>query len=109
MGAVKTLMLSEDLDQVRVTVKCTSCDYERRETMQSQGLIAYSQDLTGQPCPKCKTQTLSLAESKEIIEDLAELADQAGAEVEVISRQTEEGEMLKKSFGGIAAVLRFKV
>jgi len=109
MGAVKTLLLSEDLDLVRVTVKCTSCGFQKQETMQSQALMAYKQSLIGQPCPKCKTPTLNLAEAKEIIEDLAELAEQAGAEVEVVSSQTEEGQMLKKSFGGIAAVLRFKL
>jgi peptide chain release factor subunit 1 len=109
MGAVKTLLLSEDLDLARVTVECTNCGYQKQETMRSQALIAYKQSLIGKPCPKCKTPTLTLAETKEIIEDLAELAEQAGAEVEVISSQTEEGQMLKKSFGGIAAVLRFKL
>jgi len=109
MGAVKTLLLSEDLDLVRVTVKCTNCGYQKQETMQSQALTACKQSLIGQPCPKCKTPTLNLAETKEIIEDLAELAEQAGADVEVVSSQTEEGQMLKKSFGGIAAVLRFKL
>jgi peptide chain release factor subunit 1 len=109
MGAVKTLLLSEDLDLVRVKVKCTNCGYQKRETMKSQGLMGYEQSLNGQPCPKCKTPTLTLTVAKEIIEDLAEQAEQAGAEVEVISSQTEEGQMLKKSFGGIAALLRFKL
>ncbi len=109
IGAVKTLILSEDLDLVRATVKCTNCNYQKQETMQSQALLAYEQSLTGQSCPECKTQTLNLTETKEIIDDLAELAEQAGAEVEVISGQTEEGQMLKKSFGGMAAVLRFKL
>lgn len=109
MGAVKTLLLSEDLDLVRVTVKCTSCGYQKQETLHSQSVIGYKQSLIGQSCPRCKTPTLTLAETKEVIEDLAELAEQAGADVEVISGQTEEGQMLKKSFGGIAAVLRFKL
>jgi peptide chain release factor subunit 1 len=109
MGAVKTLLLSEDLDLARVTVKCTNCGYQKEETLRSQALIAYKQSLVGKPCPKCKTPTLTITETKEIIEDLAELAEEAGAEVEVVSGQTEEGQMLKKSFGGIAAILRFKL
>jgi peptide chain release factor subunit 1 len=109
MGAVKTLLLSEDLDLVRATVKCTSCNYQKQETMRSQALLAYKQGLTGKPCPKCKTPTLTLDEAKDVLEDLAQLAEEAGAEVEVVSGQTEEGQMLKKSFGGIAAVLRFKL
>jgi len=109
MGAVKTLLLSEDLDLVRVTAKCTSCGVQKQETVKSQALIGYKQSLVGKSCSECKMSTLTLAETKEIIEDLAELAEQARAEVEVISGQTEEGQMLKKSFGGIAAVLRFKL
>lgn len=109
MGAAKTLLLSEDLDLVRVAVKCTNCGYQKQEIMKTQAFLAFKQSLIGQPCPKCKTPTLTIEETKEIIEDLAELAEQAGAEVEVISGQTEEGQMLKKSFGGIAVVLRFKL
>ena len=45
---------------------------------------------------------------QELIDELAELADETGADVEVLSGETEEGEMLKKSFGGIAALLRYK-
>ena len=35
-------------------------------------------------------------------------ASAAGADVEMISTQTEEGEMLLKSFGGIAAILKYR-
>jgi len=107
-GAVKTLLLSEGLSTVRVTVKCTNCDYQRQETMKEQALLSYEQSLVGQSCPKCASTTLTVSETRDIIEDFAELAERAGAEVEVISTETEEGQMLKNSFGGIAATLRFK-
>ena len=108
MGIVKTLLLSEGLDVVRVTVKCTACDYVKQETMKSHMLLSFEQSLSGKPCPKCTASALCLAEVKELIEDLAELAEQVGTNVEVISIETEEGQMLKNSFGGIAATLRFK-
>ena len=38
----------------------------------------------------------------------AETAEMAGTKVEVLSGDTEEGQMLKKSFGGVAAILRYK-
>jgi len=38
---------------------------------------------------------------------LAELAGQTGAEVEIISTQTEAGKELDTGFGGIAAILRY--
>jgi peptide chain release factor subunit 1 len=36
------------------------------------------------------------------------LAEYSNAEVEIISSETEEGQMLKNAFGGVAAMLRFK-
>ncbi len=108
-GAVDTLLLSEDLNIVRATVKCSNCGYERQETMREPALPSFEQSLVRQPCPKCESPSLSVAETRDIIEDFADLAEQVGAQVEIISIQTEEGQMLKNSFGGIAAVLRFKL
>jgi peptide chain release factor subunit 1 len=108
-GSVKTLLLSEGLDMVRVTVKCTACDYAKQETMKSHMLPDFEQGLSGKPCPKCTNPALVVAEVKDFIDDLAELAEETGANVEIISVETEEGQMLKNSFGGIAATLRYKL
>ncbi|MDH5779821.1 MAG: peptide chain release factor 1, partial [Candidatus Bathyarchaeota archaeon] len=58
---------------------------------------------------QCGAPALFVEDVKDLVDDLAELADEVGADVEVISVETEEGQMLLKSFGGIAAVLRFKL
>jgi len=108
-GAVKTLLLSEGLDVTRVTVNCTSCDYTKQETMKERKLLDFQQGLSGNPCPECKAPTLAVTETKDLIDDFAEMAEQVGSDVEVISLATEEGQMLKNSFGGIAATLRFKL
>jgi peptide chain release factor subunit 1 len=108
MGAVRMLLLSDALDIVRVTVKCTSCDYERKETMKSRDVDALRQGLAGQPCPKCKSPSLTLSETQDIVEELAAMTEQSNVDVEVVSTDTEEGQMLKNSFGGIAAILRYK-
>jgi len=108
-GAVDTLLLSEGLNIVRVTVKCNNCGYERQETMREQALPPFEQSLVGQSCPKCTAPSLAVAEAKDIIDDFAELAEKVGANVEIVSTETEEGQMLKNSFGGIAAILRFKL
>jgi len=44
----------------------------------------------------------------DIVDDLAAIAELSSTDVEVISAETEEGQMLKNAFGGIAAMLRFK-
>jgi peptide chain release factor subunit 1 len=107
-GSVRTLLLSEGLDIVQVTVKCGSCGFEEKHTMKSQMLMSYEQNLIGKSCPRCNAQALSIAEKRELIENFAELAERTDTDVEIISGETEEGQMLKNSFGGIAAMLRFK-
>jgi len=109
MGAVETLLLSEELDIVRIKVECNACGYTEEHTMKKNEVQAFETSLVNKPCPKCSAPALSVVEEKEIIEDLAEMAEQQNADVEIISTETEEGQMLKKSFGGIAAILRFKL
>jgi peptide chain release factor subunit 1 len=106
---VKTLLLSEGLGVDRVTVKCTACDYTKQETMKSHMVPEFEQSLIGKLCPKCAASALALADVKDLIEDLGELAEKTGTEVEILSVETEEGQMLKNSFGGIAAILRYKL
>lgn len=108
-GAVRTLLLSEGLDITRVKVKCNACSYEEQHTMKSQMLTSFEQSLSGKPCPKCKAPALGIAETQDLIENFAQLAEYANTEVEIISGETEEGQMLKNSFGGIAAILRFRL
>ena len=107
-GIVGTLLLSEDLESVRVTVKCGSCDYSKEETMKLHEVAEFEQKTNGSSCPKCSIPNLTVSESKELIDELAEAAELAGTDVEILSGDTEEGQMLKKSFGGVAAILRYK-
>ncbi len=107
-GIVDTLLLSEDIEFVRVTVKCSSCDYIKHETMKMHEAPEYEQSISGNACPKCGVPTLAVKEVQELIDELAELAEETGTSAEILSGETEEGQMLKKSFGGIAAILRYK-
>ena len=108
MGAVRTLLLSDGLDSSRVTVKCNACGYQEQRTVKNQALTSLGQELSGKSCPKCNASVLAVAETQDIVDELAQLAEYTNANVEVISGETEEGQMLKNSFGGIAALLRFK-
>ena len=108
-GAVRTLLISEKVDLLRVTVKCSACGYEEKHTIKSQKLTEFEQSLSGKPCPKCQAPSLGIVDKQDMIDDLAELAEQANTDVEIISAETEEGQMLKNAFGGIAAILRFKM
>ena len=108
-GAVRTLIMSESLDLVRVKVKCNACGYEEEHTVKTQDLTAFEQGLVGKPCAGCGAPSLIVLDKKDVVDDLAELAELANTDVEIISGETEEGQMLKNAFGGIAAMLRFKL
>lgn len=64
-------------------------------------------DIDLSTCPKC-TAPLVLEEEIDIIDELAKLADQSSAKVELISDDFEEGSILYSAFGGIAAILRYR-
>jgi len=108
-GAVNILLLSEGLEMTRVTVKCGACNYEEKHTVKNKSLQEFEQSLIGKPCPKCNAASLTISEKEDLIDDFARLAEYTNSQVEVISTETEEGQMLKNSFGGVAAILRFKV
>lgn len=109
MGAVEKLILSEGLDYVRVIIACSACDYEEKSTIKEQKVESFIEEAVEKPCPQCESPALEVATTQDLVDDLAELAEQTDADIEMISDETEEGEMLKKSFGGIAAILRFQI
>lgn len=108
-GAIRLVLLSEALDMYRVTIKCAACNYEEQHTVKGKELQAFEQGLSTKPCSACKAPSYTIADKKDLIDDIADLAQLTNSEVEVISTETEEGQMLLNAFGGIAAFLRFKI
>lgn len=103
-GAVDILLISTDLDLEKVDVICPNCQYERIMLIKSKD----EEKIVDKQCPKCSTQ-LIMKDKKLIIDELISLAEKTNAKVELISTETEEGEELKRAFGGVAAILRYKV
>lgn len=97
-GAVENLLISDALEKYRIKAKCKSCGYEINGVREKVDEIK---------CPTCNIP-MEIVEKKDIVEEYAELAESSGAEVEIIGRESEEGEILYKAFGGIAAILRYK-
>ncbi|MEM3737336.1 MAG: peptide chain release factor aRF-1 [Candidatus Bathyarchaeia archaeon] len=106
-GSVRILLLSEEVDVVKVTVSCSNCGYSEHSTVKSNELMAFKGDVATRVCPKCNSLGLIVEEERDLIDELSELALASNARVEMISHAHEEGEMLHKSFGGIAAILRY--
>lgn len=106
MGAVDTLLLSSHLRKVRVSLKCQNCGKEQEKTMTKEP----GKDVPGMEtvaCPSCSSP-LSIAGTKDIVDELTKMAEAGGASVAIISDDFEEGAMLYNAFGGIAAILRFR-
>jgi peptide chain release factor subunit 1 len=59
-------------------------------------------------CLKCGTGNYEIVETEDLIEVLVRMAEKANARLEIISTHTEEGEMLIRSFGGIAAITKYR-
>jgi len=108
-GAVRTVLMSEELDLVRVTVKCGACGFEEQHTIKGKEIGDFEKGLIGKPCTACKAPSMTIMDKKDIVDYLAELAELSNTDVEIISGEPEEGQMLKNAFGGIAAILRFKM
>ena len=103
VGAVDTLLVSEGLRQQRVTFRCTSCGNEFERTLPD----AQVEALLDGPCPQCGQRALSESAIEDFVESLFRRAAASGAQVRLISTESEEGEMLQRAFGGIAALLRY--
>lgn len=102
LGAVDTLLLSEDLRKTRAKIVCANknCDFTESQTRTSSSPpLGY--------CLKCGS-TLNIEEEEDIVSELSKQAESSGATVKIISTDSEEGAQLYQAFGGIAAILRYK-
>jgi len=107
-GVVQTLLISEDFEKDKVTVQCSNCGYTEQTMIKGKTPEMIEAEYDGKTCPQCSTPNLKMTEIKDVIDEMAEMAEQTAAAVEIISDRTEEGAELKNGFGGIAAVVRFK-
>jgi peptide chain release factor subunit 1 len=109
MGAVDRLILSEKLDTIHVEIKCSNCNYSESRTARESELDKLETTIQEESCPNCSSNSFSIVKNVLLIEELGTIAETMGTEVIIISPETEEGEMLYSTFGGIVAILRFKV
>ncbi len=100
LGAVDTLLVSEGIRKLRLKLKCANGDWEGERTVADEAAI-----------PKCPQDggVLTVVEKRDIIEEFSTLAGQSGTKVELISKESEEGVLFLRAFGGMAAILRYRV
>ncbi|MCU4927068.1 peptide chain release factor aRF-1 [Halobacteria archaeon AArc-dxtr1] len=102
MGAVETLLISEDLRKDVVTYDCSECGAEDRE------IIDRRHSTPEHECSECGAEAdPDAAEREDAIEHLIDIAEQRGTETDFISTDFEKGEQLYNAFGGFAGLLRY--
>ena len=99
MGAVDMLLLSEALNKKRITVQCPSGHTHELTVKDPDDRVQ---------CPECGANA-SVIKEEDLIDDFFIRAEAFNTRVQIISPDSEEGDMLLKAFGGIAAILRYKV
>ncbi len=74
------------------------------------GLVTYGEKQVKEALEKSQVERLLLSEAldNDKIEELSKLAEETGAEVDMISTDTPEGQQFKVGFLGIGAFLRYK-
>ena len=102
----EAVLVSDDLNTVRIEAKCRKCRTVKSETAQGAAKIQKKQEMISEPCRSCGSLEYDVSE-RDLVDVLEEMAFQVGSRVEVISSGTEEGNMFK-TFGGVAALLRYR-
>ncbi len=102
----EVVLVSDDLNTVKLEAKCKKCGTIKGEVVQTQEKVSKRQELISEGCRQCGSTDYEVTE-KDIVDILEEMAFQVGSKVEVISSGTEEGNMFR-TFGGIAALLRYR-
>ncbi|MFQ6128726.1 MAG: peptide chain release factor aRF-1 [Thermoplasmata archaeon] len=100
LGAVDLLLLSEGVKRKRLNYLCEKCG--------SKESISANAVPLSKKCENC-AETMMLEKEFDLLEDIHKEAMEAGASVEIISTDSEEGQLLLKAFGGYAGILRYRV
>jgi peptide chain release factor subunit 1 len=104
IGAIDTLLISENLRNYRVKFRCDSCKKTKEMTID----VDMFKDFNKPDCSKCESDnSMELEEKKDLIEDFSNNAEETGTNVFLISNETEEGDSLYSAFNGIAGILRY--
>src|SRR5919197_1822971 len=84
--------LRELVEKARAKLRCENGDWEGEKPPRDGAALP--------PCPK-DGGPLTLVESRDLIEDLTKGAEQMSTNVELISKDSEEGQLMLRAFGGI--------
>lgn len=105
---VYTLLISDSIKRNQVTLQCRSCGYRETRIVDVDKMNEFEQRVQDMTCLKCGNGNYEIVEVEDFIEVLVKMAETASTRFEIISTHTEEGEMLLRSFGGLAAITKYR-
>ena len=105
---VYKLLVSDAIRRWHVTLKCRTCGYTETQIVDMDQWEEFQEKVSGMTCLKCGTGQYEIQEREDLIEVLVRMSEEAQANMEIVSTHTEEGEMLYRSFGGIAAITKYR-
>jgi len=100
MGAVDTLLISEDVDMYEATYECTNG--HEKQLFEEEARISDSVE-----CDECNEE-MDLEEISDLVDAFGDKAEEMSSELEIIGSGHEEGQRLL-NMGGIAAILRYRI
>lgn len=103
-GRVAILIISEDIPWMVYRKTCEHCGQDTFEIVKDHNTFR-EVDLR---CGNCQSK-VEVTEEIDYIDWLMEKAKSTGADVRVISTETNEGKNFYEGFGGIGAILRYKI
>ncbi|MFB6099745.1 MAG: peptide chain release factor aRF-1 [Candidatus Nanohalobium sp.] len=100
MGAVETVLISEDVNLYRARYKCPNG--HEKEFFEDKADIDDSVD-----CDECHEE-MDLEDIGDIVDVFGEKAEEMSSSLEIISTDHEEGQRLM-NLGGVAAIMRYRI
>ncbi len=102
------MLVSDSIKRWSVTLECRTCGFKETRIVDMDDYEEFENSLNELNCLKCEGGNYEIIEREDLIEVLVKMAEDAEARLEIISTHTEEGEMLYRSFGGIAAITKYR-
>ncbi len=103
-SAVDTILVNDDVDTLYEKAACRKCGNVIEKFIPRSQIVSEKQSML--ICPNCGSNEMDFYE-RDIVDYLADVSVDSGANVEVISSKTEDGAMMK-NFGGVSALLRYR-
>jgi len=105
LGAVETLLVSDGLRRHLVRYRCANCQHEFSRSLADEEVDASATV----SCPSCGGGPVAETSREDYVESLFRRAIDSGGEARLVSTESEEGEMLARAFGGVAALVRYPI